>query len=147
MISTAIRLTARPLNSAANTTPCQYPSMDAATWVRSNREALGWSQRRLAAAVGVTQGAVSQWENGGGLTMESLTTLSRVFGASLKGVVGKDTDFPGEMVEREDELRLLYAYRAIAPDRRAFVLDMLFGGRSTQDPANSPAEQPIRRVR
>jgi transcriptional regulator with XRE-family HTH domain len=121
--------------------------MDAAAWVRSNREALGWSQRRLAAAVGVTQGAVSQWENGGGLTMESLTTLSRVFGASLKGVVGKGTDFPGEMVEREDELRLLYAYRAIASDRQAFVLDMLFGGRSTQDPANSPAEQPIRRVR
>jgi len=108
---------------------------------------MGWGQRQLAAAVGVTQGAVSQWENGGGLTIERLTALSRVFGASLQGVVGQGTDFPGEIVEREDELRLLYAYRSIAPDRRDFVLDMLSGGRSPQAPANATPTQDIRRAR
>lgn len=42
------------------------------------RAAVGWSQARLAAALGVSQSTVSNWESGNGLTRENALRIHRV---------------------------------------------------------------------
>lgn len=54
------------------------------------RESLGMTQEQLAKQVGVTQGAVAQWENG--LThpaFDKLLTVASVLGVTVDELIGK----------------------------------------------------------
>lgn len=52
------------------------------------------TQGAFAAALGVTRGAVGNWETGGGVARESLAAISRQFGVSLDWLDGKDLSPP-----------------------------------------------------
>lgn len=57
----------------------QYPQLTSTT-IRSCRIARGWSQRKLANLTGLSQGLISQLENGGRtITIENQLTLQRIF--------------------------------------------------------------------
>ena len=60
--------------------------------IRQARERIGLSQIELAQAVGVSQGAISQWEKG--LTHPSfkvLRTLARVLNTTIDEIVGEES--------------------------------------------------------
>ena len=56
--------------------------------IKNRREQMGLTQKELAQRIGVTQGAVTQWEIG--ISRPSLTTLCKladVFGCSVDDIV------------------------------------------------------------
>ena len=53
--------------------------------VKAAREARGFkTQVTFAAAMGISRGAVSNWEAGGGITRENLTKVAEITGASIE---------------------------------------------------------------
>jgi transcriptional regulator with XRE-family HTH domain len=58
--------------------PSSPVSSRAAARLRAARMAAGWSQARLAAAVGVSQSTVANWEAGRGLTVQNARRMYRV---------------------------------------------------------------------
>ena len=64
--------------------------------IKHKRLALGLTQANLAQQIGVTQGAVTQWENG--LTNPSLETLTRiasVFQCTVDDLLNDSGDYKG----------------------------------------------------
>lgn len=58
--------------------------------IRPLREARGMSQRKLAADIGVSPGAVAQWELGATTpTMSNLVALANVLGCSMDTLFGR----------------------------------------------------------
>lgn len=56
--------------------------------LRAAREATGLTQEQLAEAVGVSQEAVSQWENGGSYPRtQNVAPIARATGASLEALL------------------------------------------------------------
>jgi transcriptional regulator with XRE-family HTH domain len=51
--------------------------------VKAAREARGFSQTSFAAAMGVTRGAVSNWDTGAGITRKNLIRAAEITGASI----------------------------------------------------------------
>jgi len=76
--------------------------------VKAAREARGFTQVRFAAAMGVTRGAVGNWEAGGGITRANLTRVAEVTGASIEwlmtgeGASGISTPDEGELFQLGD---------------------------------------------
>lgn len=67
------------LSTQSSEPDIQYPQMTGAT-IKSCRLARGWSQRKLASLTGLSQGLISQLENGGRtVTPDNQLTLQRVF--------------------------------------------------------------------
>lgn len=79
----AIALEDEPISSSIDESPAepdvQLPQLTGTT-VKSCRLARGWSQRKLASLTGLSQGLISQLENGGrSITPENQLTLQRIF--------------------------------------------------------------------
>lgn len=55
--------------------------------IRKLRKLAGLSQPQLAARLGVTQGAISIWESGGGMTDENKVAVAREFGITLDALM------------------------------------------------------------
>lgn len=124
--------------------------MDVVGWIKAERDRLRWSQRDLAKALGVSPGAVGQWENGSTRpSFASLLDMAELFGASLTGLVGPGTSYPGELVEREDELLLLHAWRQLDPQHRAALGEMMRAAVAQRNVVALPASDasPRRRKR
>jgi transcriptional regulator with XRE-family HTH domain len=68
--------------------------------VKAAREARGFTQITFAIAMGVTRGAVSNWEAGGGITRANLTKVAEVTGASIEWLM---TGAGASGVETSDE--------------------------------------------
>lgn len=68
-----------PLENKGTESDAQFPHLTGST-VKSCRLARGWSQRKLANLTGLSQGLISQIENGGRtITPENQLTLQRIF--------------------------------------------------------------------
>lgn len=99
--------------------------------IRKARLSVGMSQSALAACLGVTRGAVANWESAGGVlpATERLQRIAKATEASFEWLAtGRGTskhassheDVPAadmQIVEDRLELRLLHAFRA-APQRQ-----------------------------
>lgn len=84
------------------------------------------TQRALAAEIGVTHGAVAQWERGDTVpTVENLRAMSRVLGFSLKGPAMPGAPYRGEFVDDADELALLGFWRGLSEKQRGVMLGVL----------------------
>lgn len=70
------------------------------------RKKKGWSQEQLGRKLNITQGAISQWENG--ITMpsaEQLLSLSLLFNCSISNLLGKTDDcIDDDMLDIVNEL-------------------------------------------
>lgn len=71
----------------------QSPPMDLKDRIRKARNKVGMSQTQLAIAVGVSRGAVAQWEGGGstgkGPTTENLAKIARVTMTPASELIGE----------------------------------------------------------
>jgi len=94
--------------------------------IRSLRTEQKLSQRALAARIGVTGGAVAQWEQGETIpTSANLEAMSRVLGFSLKGPPPPGRPYQGEFVDDPDELALLRFWRSLTEGQRSVMLGVL----------------------
>jgi len=100
--------------------------------IRKKRAELKLSQRALAALLGLSHGAVAQWELG-------QTSPDPVRRSMLAVVLGVDptalqpggSPEEGELVKRPDELALLGFYRTLDEADRASFIKVLFAARRT----------------
>ena len=91
--------------------------------IREIRRERGWTQDQLARAVGVTRGAVAQWETGrAGQITGNLTKIAASLGAGVEYLMhGTDKRAPLQ-AQQGDELALLRLYRECAPEDRQLLL-------------------------
>jgi transcriptional regulator with XRE-family HTH domain len=84
------------------------------------------SQRALAARIGVTGGAVAQWEKDETTpTVGNLEAMSRILGFALKGPLMPGRPYSGEFVDDPDELALVHFWRGLKDSQRAVMLGVL----------------------
>lgn len=96
--------------------------------IRQARDRKKISQRALARKLGVSNGAVSQWEAGiAKPQVENLIGLRMVLDLELPVPGASGSPYPGEFVEDLDELALLGFWRSLKdPAERRLVLRMLW---------------------
>ena len=98
--------------------------------VRALRIANGLSQKALAKKIGVTQGAVSQFELGNttGLKHNTFLAMVRVLQTNAQYIF-KGQKLPGDGTAREsvslDERELLHYWRNLDPDTQLMVMAMV----------------------
>ena len=108
------------------------------TRIRDLRKQHGYSQEQLARKLHLTQGAVSQWENG--LTVpaaDQLAALADIFGISVDEIMGRKAETPEseihdeawairERLRRDPSYRLLFdAADAATPEHLRAAAVML----------------------
>ena len=103
------------------------PRVDVSDQIRSARIKLGLTQRQLAKAVGVTAGAVGQWEGGGGrsgISTDNLVAVARVLQLPVSGLVGDGRD--GLTTTDPTEIAWVELYRRLSPALREIHLRLLY---------------------
>jgi transcriptional regulator with XRE-family HTH domain len=86
------------------------------------------TQRRLALALSVSHGLISQWE--GGITAVSadrLIDMCLVFGVDARSFFGPDSPYAIELVYAPEEIALLAAWRQIGEKDREMVRRVIRG--------------------
>lgn len=100
--------------------------------IRTLRKKRGYSQEQLARKLNLTQGAVSQWENG--LTVpaaDQIVALSNVFGITIdelmkdQAVVLSASDMPDAITD--EEKILVSNYRNLTEEGKAALMAVLSG--------------------
>jgi transcriptional regulator with XRE-family HTH domain len=87
------------------------------------REALGFTQDRLAQLVGVSRSAVAQWETDrSGQVRANLARVAAALGVSVGFLVTGVTAEDGDVAETADERALLTLYRQIQGQGRNRLL-------------------------
>ena len=91
--------------------------------IRDVRRERGWTQDRLATAVGVSRSAVAQWETGrAGQVTTNLTRIAAVLDVGVEYIMyGDDKRAPAE-ARQGDELALLRLYRECSAEDRQLLL-------------------------
>lgn len=93
------------------------------TRIRAARRERGWTQDKLAEAIGVSRSAVAQWETDrAGQVRANLASIAEVLEVSVEYLVhGEDRRAPAQ-AGSADELALLRLYRECAPEDRQILL-------------------------
>ena len=108
--------------------------------IRYFREQRGMEQKELAARIGVSANAVSNWENGRGRPdLNLLPALSKALGAGLYELFA----LPAPDDFTEEERRLIGCWRDLTPGHRLAVRQLAETLRQTQ---NEAARRPVRRL-
>ena len=91
--------------------------------IRDARQDKGWTQDRLAEAVGVSRSAVAQWETGrAGQLTGNLSRIAEVLNVGIEHLThGRNKRAPGQTASG-DELALLRLYRECTPQDRQLLL-------------------------
>jgi HTH-type transcriptional regulator, cell division transcriptional repressor len=87
----------------------------------------GLTQENIAHEVGVSIGAISQWERDGTEpNFAALTAIRRVLGVSLDElIIGPDARAAEEATLKPKEMDLLALFRSLSPKQRAALLTLL----------------------
>lgn len=100
--------------------------------IRAKRLRLDLTQEQVAAAVGVSDGAVCSWEKGDSLPgTKHLAAIAKELGVSIDWLLmgaAMEHDPPPRPEDQElteDEIKLLLAYRKAAPNRKAIAMEIL----------------------
>lgn len=99
--------------------------------IKALRLKKGYSQAQLARNIGVTQGAVSQWELG--ITYpktDQMQALAGAFSMSLDELLGRtatavSATSPGIPGLSPEEVILVERYRAASPERQNIIMEIL----------------------
>ena len=107
----------------------QSPNMEISDIIRASRKRKKLSQRKLAELLGVTYGAVGQWETGGGIRQEHMHALRIALDISEDFMAPASSPYQGEVVEDPDELALLRFWRGLdSAERRTFAKRLFLRG-------------------
>lgn len=105
--------------------------------IAKRRKALGLSQRALATMLGVSNGAVAQWEiDQTKPDPANRSMLAVILGVDAQSLQTGDAPFEGELVKDTDELALLGFWRSLDRPDRAAMIKLLFGARRGNPPNN-----------
>jgi transcriptional regulator with XRE-family HTH domain len=100
-----------------------YDGEGAGARIRVAREALGFTQDRLAQLVGVSRSAVAQWETDrSGQVRANLARVAAALGVSVSFLVTGVAGIEGDVAETSDERALLALYRQIQGQGRHQLL-------------------------
>lgn len=115
--------------------------MDLSDLIRSERTKKGWSQRVLAKSLGLSAGAIAQWELGSTKpTPANLIDLCNLFGLSAASFFAPGAPYHGHIVQDPEELALVTHWRRLPPPERALFLRMLKGADPAVDPDRDHAK-------
>ena len=104
-------------------------AMEIADRIRDARLRLKWTQEQLADAIGVSRGAVGQWEGGGARTKkpgrENLIKAARVLQIRVSDLLGEGAP---SVIQVSDpaEIALLEVHRRLAPHLREIHLRLAY---------------------
>jgi transcriptional regulator with XRE-family HTH domain len=102
---------------------------------------MGWSQRELASRLGLSPGAVAQWETEAVRpTLANILAMQRLFGGPATGLIGAGRSYPGEVINAEEELLLLSVWRQLDPAQRQVLLHLIEGGLGRQSTEAAPVK-------
>ncbi len=90
--------------------------------IAAARPSAGLTQRELCRNLGVSSGAIGQWETGGSPTVQRLARLATVFEVSVDWLLGRAEQAGAAPLPTEDD-RLLGEARALGIDLHAVVRD------------------------
>jgi len=91
--------------------------------IREVRRERGWTQDRLANAVGVSRSAVAQWETGrAGQVTTNLTRVAEMLEVGVEYLMYGDDKRPPAEARLGDELALLRLYRECSAEDRQLLL-------------------------
>ncbi len=86
------------------------------------REARGWTQEQLAAAIGTTQQTIQRWESGHTEPkVSNVEKISSALGITLSFILDIDNDKDSETLSN-DERELLACYRSLSTKGKHAVL-------------------------
>jgi transcriptional regulator with XRE-family HTH domain len=115
--------------------------------IRAARLRVGWTQAALAKAVGVSPGAVSQWEGAGntpgGISVDHLQEVARVLMIPASDLLDGQTE-PGLTITDEHEIAFVELYRRLTPAMRSIHLQLLYeqvAGGGTAKPESHPPKR------
>lgn len=91
------------------------------------RKKSGFTQKQLAAMLGVKNTAVSNWESGNNsIDIETLFAACEIFGVTLNDMYGKySLDKSSQAVWSADEERLLSTFRKLNEQGQEYILQTL----------------------
>jgi transcriptional regulator with XRE-family HTH domain len=113
--------------------------MDVGDLIRSARRELGFSQRKLAKAVGVSPGAVGQWESSNSTNKpshENLIEVARVLQLSLNSLTQDGSTMPAFELTDPKEIALVTLYRAMTPRQKNTHLSLFYSTTGAAEPAH-----------
>jgi transcriptional regulator with XRE-family HTH domain len=91
--------------------------------IRDVRRERGWTQDRLATAVGVSRSAVAQWETGrAGQVTTNLTRIADALEVGVEFIMYGDDKRAVAEARQGDEIALLRLYRDCSPEDRQLLL-------------------------
>ena len=95
--------------------------------IRLLRKLKGYSQQQMASIINLTQGAISQWENG--LTTPSadqLISLADVFGISVDDLLEHTPVYEHKKLElTSEEENVILDYRQLSGEGKEYILQQL----------------------
>lgn len=100
--------------------------------IKKLRKQFGYSQQQLALKMHITQGAISQWENG--LTdpaADQLVTLASIFGTTTDKLLGRELPDQPPAASSDilplsnTERRLVSGFRCLNADGQQYILQTL----------------------
>lgn len=107
--------------------------------IREVRQARGWTQDQLAAAVDVSRSAVAQWETGrAGQVTGNMTRIAAALDVGVEFLMYGSDRRAGEAIRQGDEIALLRLYRECVPEDRQTVLRLLRRLAATAERAPAP---------
>ena len=129
MLSTPEQIVASTSLSAFQHLARHLRRVEIGSLIRSKRKERGLSQRALGKMLGVTGGAVAQWELGATLpTSENMTALKQLIGLAPSLSLSPGAPYAGQIIEDPDELALLRFWRNLDDPKRQALLDLLHIG-------------------
>ncbi|WP_161993644.1 helix-turn-helix domain-containing protein [Muricoccus nepalensis] len=108
--------------------------MELSDLIRSERTKKGWTQRALAKALGLSAGAIAQWELGSTKpSPANLIDLCNLFGLSAASFFAPGAAYHGHIVQDPEEMTLVTHWRRLRPPERDLFLRMLKGAGTAVD--------------
>jgi len=106
--------------------------------IRNLRKDKGWSQTKLGEKLGVTKGAVSQWENGDikNMTHQRVFKMADLFGREPRWfALGDGPEFPPSQPKKEEAevLEIARWLAALKPEQFKLLREMFTTGIADKD--------------
>lgn len=100
--------------------------------IKDARNARGWSQEKLAEAMGTTQQSIQRWESGQDIKSSQILELSKTLNVTVSFLLGVDSDSQyQQIVSTDNERELITHFRQLSHKAQQALLVGLHAYTST----------------